>query len=187
MNTIKTRIQNVCLSCNFLTEIYTICHASAVLASCVLHILYLFYMFQRFGYRFLVLVRVYAGTTCCMCTTCSPSEYQTQILCEVLNICCFWRCSYESNRSKDPVKEGVKDKFSNTILFVEDYLCNVVSHSLSFGDKEQNKLTYEVSFRPQTYLQLTIIRIDDKWKCSYMLHTGVQPSCDHPGKMQPQN
>ena len=54
-------------------------------------------------------------------------------------------CSYESNKAKDPVKESVKPTFANTIMFVEDYLCNVVSHSWSFADKEQNKLTFEVS------------------------------------------
>ena len=58
-------------------------------------------------------------------------------------MCCLID-SYESNKSKDPVKEAVKHKFANTILFVEDYLCNVVSHSWSFADREQNKLTYEV-------------------------------------------
>lgn len=56
---------------------------------------------------------------------------------------CF---SYESNIGKDPEKEKVKPRFSRTILFVEDYLCNVVSQEGAFVDKKQNKLTFEVCF-----------------------------------------
>lgn len=52
---------------------------------------------------------------------------------------------YESHQLfKDQAKQYIQQKFANTILFVEDYLCNVVSHSWSFADKEQNKLTYQV-------------------------------------------
>lgn len=52
--------------------------------------------------------------------------------------------SYDSNKSPDACKEGVKSKFANTISFVNDYLGNVVGHICSFADREHNKLTFEV-------------------------------------------
>jgi hypothetical protein len=46
--------------------------------------------------------------------------------------------SYESHITRVPER----NKFAQTMNFVEDYLCNIVSKA--WAEKEQNTLTYQV-------------------------------------------
>lgn len=41
-------------------------------------------------------------------------------------------------------RDEIKERFSLTMDFVENYLREVVSQNIPFSDKEKNKLTFEV-------------------------------------------
>ena len=57
----------------------------------------------------------------------------------------FWILdSYDCNKTRDPNKEAVRQRFASTMKFVENYLTNIVGKVGSFSDNSQNKLTYEV-------------------------------------------
>lgn len=57
--------------------------------------------------------------------------------------CCSVFRSYDSNLNA--TRDDKKNKFANTMEFVEDYLNNVVSEAVPFANEEKNKLTFEVS------------------------------------------
>lgn len=45
----------------------------------------------------------------------------------------------------DDSRDNKKNRFSNTMAFMEEYLNNVLNDELPFHNEEKNKLTYEVS------------------------------------------
>ncbi|XP_077567065.1 inositol 1,4,5-trisphosphate-gated calcium channel ITPR3 [Stigmatopora nigra] len=49
---------------------------------------------------------------------------------------------YDSNM--DDSRDNKKNRFANTMAFMEEYLNNVLNEELPFHDEEKNKLTYEV-------------------------------------------
>ncbi|XP_061908632.1 inositol 1,4,5-trisphosphate receptor type 3 [Entelurus aequoreus] len=49
---------------------------------------------------------------------------------------------YDSNM--DDSRDNKKNRFSNTMVFMEEYLNNVLNEELPFHNEEKNKLTYEV-------------------------------------------
>lgn len=55
---------------------------------------------------------------------------------------CALCCRYDS--FTDSSRNEMKRKFALTMEFVEEYLKEVVNQPFPFGDKEKNKLTFEV-------------------------------------------
>lgn len=55
---------------------------------------------------------------------------------------CALHCRYDS--FTDSSRNEMKRKFALTMEFVEEYLKEVVNQPFPFGDKEKNKLTFEV-------------------------------------------
>lgn len=55
---------------------------------------------------------------------------------------CLYIFSYDSNM--DDSRDNKKNRFSNTMAFMEEYLNNVLNEELPFHNEEKNKLTYEV-------------------------------------------
>ena len=53
--------------------------------------------------------------------------------------------SYDSNM--DDSRDNKKNKFANTMVFMEEYLNNVLIDDLPFANEEKNKLTYEVGLK----------------------------------------
>lgn len=48
----------------------------------------------------------------------------------------------------------MKRKFALTMEFVEEYLKEVVNQPFPFGDKEKNKLTFEVFYKNNLFVRL---------------------------------
>lgn len=66
---------------------------------------------------------------------------------------CFFCCSYDNDGTS---KDEIKERFSQTMEFVENYLRDVVCQSFPFADKEKNKLTFEVT-RSNSHSRVTVV------------------------------
>lgn len=74
------------------------------------------------------------------------SNVKSNIFCVVDSFVLFFfllsYCSYDNDGTS---KDEIKERFCQTMEFVENYLRDVVCQSFPFADKEKNKLTFEVS------------------------------------------
>lgn len=68
------------------------------------------------------------------------------------NLLIFYVSRYDS--ITDSSRNDMKRKFALTMEFVEEYLKEVVNQPFPFGDKEKNKLTFEVFFKNNSFTRL---------------------------------
>lgn len=65
-----------------------------------------------------------------------------------LKVLIFSPSSYDSSGTS---KDEIKERFAQTMEFVEEYLRDVVCQRFPFSDKEKNKLTFEVTIPLELY------------------------------------
>lgn len=68
-------------------------------------------------------------------------------------------CSYDNDGTS---KDEIKERFSQTMEFVENYLRDVVCQSFPFADKEKNKLTFEVSTDALVLVQSSLVTVSSE-------------------------